>query len=394
VLVTNSIVDDQIGGLQRYVTELSGALVQRGAEVTVLARRLSREAPKRATREGASIVRRAYISRGNPLYVVLHPLTGAAATAAYLRSLPRDVVVHGHFPVQSAPLIAMRRRPFVYTFHAPAHRELIPEHRGRYPMPRVIRGGAASTLKALESGLLRRAERVAVLSAFMREQVLELVPQIERRIEILPGGLDLERFTPGKAAADQWSDEAEPLLFSARRLVPRTGVLELVEAMPALLSRRPRARLAIAGSGALQGEIEQAIARLELQGSVRLLGTVSESGLIDWYRRADLAVMPTQELEGFGLTAVEAMACGTPVFATSAGALPEVVGQLGPEFLTNGRTPADLAGGLAALLERPEVLEPAGAAARRVVERRYGWDTVADRYLDLYDAVLRGGRRD
>jgi glycosyltransferase involved in cell wall biosynthesis len=393
VLVTNSIVDDQIGGLQRYVTELSEALVRRGAEVTVLARRLTADAPRAAERRGATIVRRGYVSRANPLYVLLHPLTSAGATAAYLRSVPADVVMHGHFPIQSAPLVAMRRRLFVYTFHAPVHKELIPEHQDRYLMPGLIRGVAAGSLRALESRVIRRADRIAVLSEFMLGQMLELAPDARPRTEVIPGGLDLEVFSPGQAAADSWADAAEPLLFTARRMVPRTGIRELVEAMPALLRRQPKTRLAVAGAGPLRGELEDAIGTLGLEHAVRLLGTVSQAELIDWYRRADLVVMPTQELEGFGLTAVEAMACATPVFATRAGALPEVVGQLGPEFLAHGRTPADLASGLAVLLEQPAALGLVGAEARRIVERRYGWGTVADRYLELYDAVLEARRR-
>jgi glycosyltransferase involved in cell wall biosynthesis len=393
LLVTNSIVDDQLGGLQRYVTELSEALVGRGAQVTVLARRLSREAPRVAERRGATIVRRAYVSRRNPLYVLLHPLTSAAATAALVRSLPTDVVVHGHFPVQAAPLLVMRRRPFVYTFHAPAHKELVPEHQGRYLMPGLIAETAARSLRVIESSLVRRADRIAVLSEYMLGQVLELAPDARPRSEIIAGGIDLALFSPGRPTRDQWADGAKRLLFTARRMVPRTGVRELVEAVPALLSHQPGIRLAIAGSGPLHDEIENAIRRHGLGSVVRLLGTVGQTELIDWYRRADLAVMPTQELEGFGLAAVEAMGCATPVFATPVGALPEVVGQLGPEFIAAGRSPEQLAGGIATLLDRAQALEAAGAAARDVVERHYGWGTVAERYLELYEAVLRSRHR-
>jgi glycosyltransferase involved in cell wall biosynthesis len=393
VLVTNSLPEDQLGGLQRYVAELATALERKGLSVTLLTRRLSPELPATSRRNGVTVERRGFVSRRHPLYVLAHPLRSWLATTRFLRAIPKDVVIHGHFPIQSSPLITMRDRPFVYTFHAPLHKELIPEHRGRYPMSPAVARGAAAAVRGLESRLARRAERTVVLSKFMRRELLSFVPQVEPRCQVIPGGLDLDKFAPGTPPGDG----SGPLMFTARRFVPRTGVRELVRAMPQIRAEHPGARLAIAGSGPLASEIELLIHQLGLGSCVLLLGEVGEQELVDWYRRANLVVMPTQQLEGFGLTAAEAMACGTPVLATPVGALPEVVGPLGDEFVAPGTSPAEIAAAAIPLLGEGPRLEEASRRARHMVETAYGWDTVADKHLELYElaarrAVPRGDR--
>jgi glycosyltransferase involved in cell wall biosynthesis len=389
VLVTNSLPEDQLGGLQRYVAELATALSATGLSVTVLTRRLSSELPATTKRDGIVVERRGFVSRRNPLYVVAHPLRSWQATSRFLRSIPREAVIHGHFAVQSSPLVAMRDRPFVYTFHAPAHKELIPEHRGRYAMAPAVGRVAAALFRGLESRLVRRADRTIVLSRFMRRELLALAPDVEPRCLLIPGGLDLERFAPDRPGGPRRQDQSNPLLFTARRFVPRTGVRELVEAMPGVRGEHPGARLAIAGSGPLHEEIARLIARLGLEDSVRLLGAISEQELIDWYRRAHLVVMPTQQLEGFGLAAAEAMACGTPVLATPVGALPEVVGPLGNEFVCEGSRPEDIAVAVNRLLRAPSLLSEASRRAREHVESAYGWDRVAQRHLEVYEEIVR-----
>jgi glycosyltransferase involved in cell wall biosynthesis len=389
VLVTNSLPEDQLGGLQRYVAELATALGRKGLSVTLLTRRLSPELPATSRRNGITVERRGFVSRRHPLYVLAHPLRSWLATTRFLRGIPRNVVIHGHFPIQSSPLITMRDRPFVYTFHAPLHKELIPEHRGRYPMSPAVARGAAAAVRGLESRLARRAERTVVLSRFMRRELLSFVPQVEPRCLVIPGGLDLDKFAPGTPPGGGSGDGSGPLMFTARRFVPRTGVRELVHAMPEIRQHHPGARLAIAGSGPLASEIERLIQQLDLGRCVRLLGEVGEQELVDWYRRANLVVMPTQQLEGFGLTAAEAMACGTPVLATPVGALPEVVGPLGDEFVVPGTSSADIAAAAIPLLgEAPRLME-ASRRARHLVETAYGWDAVADRHLELYEIAAR-----
>ncbi|MCW2985284.1 MAG: glycosyltransferase, partial [Conexibacter sp.] len=351
LLLSNGITPDHLGGLQRYVRELASALVRAGADVTVVARRKDPDLPLRETApDGVRIERFAGPSKASRMYAMTYPVAAARATLAAVAAHP-DHVIHTHFPLQAFPLLLRRGRPFLHTFHAPVYREIAGERQGSYALPRPLEVGLVGASRRAEAAMVRRAVRIVTLSAFMRDEVGRLDAAAAARVVQLPGGIDTTHFTPdGPAVEHPWAAGDGPLLFTARRLVPRTGVGELVEAMPAILERVPAARLVIAGAGALRNAIAGRIAALGLGERVLLAGRVSDDDLLGWYRAADLVVIPTQELEGFGLTTAEALACGTPAVATPAGANGEVLGPLAPELVADGTAPADIARTVAAAL--------------------------------------------
>src|SRR5205823_13223698 len=96
-----------------------------------------------------------------------------------------------------------------------------------------------------------------------------------------PGGIDTHHFSPGPAQRGDWACGAEPLLFAARRFTPRTGVLELVQAMPSVLAQHPRARLAVAGEGHLWPAVEAPLRPPGLGPTVRLLGRIGDDALVN-----------------------------------------------------------------------------------------------------------------
>ncbi len=179
-----------------------------------------------------------------------------------------------------------------------------------------------------------------------------------------------------------------PLLFTARRFTPRTGVDRLLAAMPTILRAHPAATLAVAGTGEMEQQLRQLAARLGVADRVRFLGRVSDESLVDWYRRATLVVMPTAKLEGFGLTTAEALACGTPVVGTPVGATPELLAPLDRTLLAADSTPSALAETVNRALDDPARLAATGLRARAIVAPSMGWSAVARRYLDAYRALL------
>lgn len=384
-MLTNAIVPDRVGGLERYVRELAGRLVVEGFPTTVFTKQVDRDHPGRERGEdGVEIVRYPVPDKRNPLFVArrgLGPLAGVWREVAALR----PAVCHAHFFVPALAL-ALRRIPFVYTFHAPVYREILAERQSSYLLPARVQPTAVRVTRAVERFVVDRARRIIVLSEFMRRELALISPAAAARAELVPGGVDCDRFCPGQSIDDSWSGEDGPLLFAARRLTPRTGVRELVEAMPAIIARLPNARLVIAGTGAGAGELDATIMRLGLDGHVRRLGRVSEDDLVGWYRAADLVVMPTQELEGFGLATAEALACGTPVVGTAAGATPEILGPIDPMLVTDGTTPAHLAGTIIGVMEDgPRLARAASRARARALA--LSWDTVMRRQITIYREV-------
>jgi len=383
LLLTNAVAPDKLGGLERYVRELAAALVRAGVGAAVVAKRTAPHlAGDEIGADGVRLIRHDVPSKAGRSFALRYPWRTWRSVRSILRDHP-DAVLHGHFPL---PLVVPPRRPYFYTLHAPVHKELLAERQGTYVLPAAVQRPVVAALRRAEASILTRASGVAVLSEFMRTQVAELAPRVAERAEILPGGVDTGWFRPG----DQPYEES--LLFTARRLTPRTGVTELVAAMVSVVERHPRARLVVAGDGHLRPRIEADIARLGLAKNVELLGRIGEDELRSWYRRATLTVMPTAELEGFGLTTAESLLCGTPVLVTPVGANPELVRDLGSRFVTPTADRAGLARGVVALLDDPSVL----LAARRLLPGaravRWSWDTVAERYLEQYQACL-GFRR-
>jgi glycosyltransferase involved in cell wall biosynthesis len=395
LLLTNGIAPEQLGGLQRYVGELATALSRAGAGVAVLTRHLRQHDPPYEVRgDGVEILRFQTPAKTNPMYAAAYPAATVRAVWQTVRRRGPSPVLHSHFALQGMALAPLRR-PFVHTFHAPVHREIAQERQGSYHLAEPFQRALVAATRRADGIMLARATRVLTLSAYMRDELAALSPGAAPRTEVLLGGVDTERFAPGEGIVHPATESADPLLFCARRLVPRTGVLELVRAMPRVVNSRPDVRLVLAGAGALEQQVRTETEQLMLGDHVQLVGRVSDDDLAGWYRSADLVVVPTQELEGFGLSTAEALACGTPVLGTPAGATPELLADVDPALMTRDVTPEAIAEGVIALIADPARLSRLASRARARVHPRMGWPAIAERHLAVYeelDSVIPGAR--
>ena len=130
--------------------------------------------------------------------------------------------------------------------------------------------------------------------------------------------------------------------------------------------------LKIAGKGPLRGELETTIARLGLDDCVELMGFVSEDDLVRCYQAADVTVLPTQSLEGFGTIISESLACGTPVIATPVGGMPEALEPLEPALITRSADSEDIAARMIGVLDATVPL-PSNVACRTYAVERFDW---------------------
>ncbi|MEN3279598.1 MAG: hypothetical protein V7607_738 [Solirubrobacteraceae bacterium] len=381
LMLTNTV--DKAGGLERYVLELSDAICAHGIEVTILAKRRDVAAPAYEERpSGVRVERYAVPSKRSPTFAVRYLDHVVLPVMRELRRRNAETVVHAHFALP-ALAATLSRTPFAHTFHAPLHRELLAERQGSYVLPRPVQRAAVAAVRASERRVMRRARAIVLLSEFMRTELAHIDPDAANRAMLLPGGVDTDRFAP----AGSRPPEGAPLLFTARRLTPRTGVATLIEALPAIAAEQPDVRLAVAGAGGQEGAIRRRIAELGIQRRVDLLGRVSDDELVRWYRRATLVVMPTQELEGFGLTTAEALATGTPVIGTPAGATPELLTPIDPALVSRDTSAAALADAVTRMLADRERCARVRGAARARVHPAMGWPAIAERHLELYDRL-------
>lgn len=296
------------------------------------------------------------------------------------RRAARDVeIVDAHFALYAAmPLLVgpLRRRPRVFHFHGPWAEENAAQGE---------RSGLKLALRThVERRALRSADAHVVLSNAFRAVLVERYRVPPWNVHVWPPGVALDRFTPGDTAQARERtgvDQAGFVAVCTRRLVPRMGIDVLLDAWAELAgSLPPGSTLLLVGDGPLRESLQARATNPQLAGLVRVLGRLSDAELLDAYRAADVAVVPTVGVEGFGLVVLEAAACGTPSIVTDVGGLAEAAGPLDRSLVV----PADDAGALRGRLQAAARGElPTRAVTRRYAER-FDWDAVASRHRELH----------
>jgi glycogen(starch) synthase len=302
-----------------------------------------------------------------------------------LAAHPCDLVA-SHFAPYAVPLFGgpARALPLVVHFHGPWAEESRGEGGG--PV-------AAGAKAALERFVYRRADRLVVLSEAFAAVLRESFGVSPDRIRVVPGGVDCGRFDLGVSRHDArarlgWPTD-RPIVLTVRRLVRRMGLEDLVDAAERLRGRVPDALVLIAGTGPLRDELAAQVAARGLTDQVRLLGFLADADLPLAYRAADVSVVPSIALEGFGLTAAESLAAGTPVLVTRVGGLPEVVGALSDRLILPPRSPPALAAALGDLLLDGPGRWPSADECRAYAQAAFDWRHVAHRVADVYAEALR-----
>lgn len=202
-----------------------------------------------------------------------------------------------------------------------------------------------------------------------------------RRIVVIPNGLDEARFRPGLP------EREEDLVLFVGRLEYYKGVDDLLRAWPGVRAIRPAARLVLVGAGTAEESLRRAASEAGCEGSVSFEGFVPEEEKIAWMRRASLVVQPSHK-EGWGLTVLEANACGAPVVATDVPGLRDSVRHGETGLLVRGGEPSALTRGIVELLDDGELRERLGAGGLGW-SRRFRWDAVADAFARVARAAAR-----
>jgi glycosyltransferase involved in cell wall biosynthesis len=323
---------------------------------------------------------------------------GVAATAqaglarrlvAYLRAARRSGgsidLLDAHFALYTAAALlsrSLRARPMVVHFHGPWADE-------------SVAAGDSSRIRlrlrrALERRVLRRAAAIVVLSGAFRRVLVERYAVDPWSVKVLAPGVDLEEFAPGDrlAARERLAlSESAFVLACVRRLVPRVGVELLLRAWAELAGSLPSGSiLLVAGDGELRAPLETLVGELGAGACVRFLGRVSDDELVDVYRAADAAAVPTIAHEGFGMVVLEAAACGTPSVVSDVGGLPEAIAGLDSSLVVSGGDPGAW---IARLRSAAAGALPSREATRRYAER-FDWPAVASRHRQLYRDVVGG----
>jgi len=360
------------GGLERVFLELTRRLPALGIGTQGLV-----VGNAQVAQQSAGAVR-AFAPEGASMLTRLRAVRRTARAA--LAEHPGALLV-SHFAPYGLGLLGLPAHRFVVHFHGPWSAESRAEGHGALSF---------AMRRTLERAVYRRADACVVLSRAFSALLQREFGVRADRIHVIPGGVSTERFAslPDRAAARAalgWPAD-RPIVLAVRRLVRRTGVDRLVEAMPALRARVPNVLVLIAGEGPETAALDARIRAHGVGDAVRLLGRLPEEQLPLAYRAATLTVVPTVALEGFGLIVPESLAAGTPVMVTPVGGLPETVEDLSPAMILQDATPGAIATGLAEALTGARQLPDAAACAAFACER-YDWSVVARQVATLYTSL-------
>jgi glycosyltransferase involved in cell wall biosynthesis len=321
------------------------------------------------------------------------PLTFSLRARRHLRARRGDFdIVHDNQTLGYG-LLGDVGAPLVTTIHHPitVDRQLeLDAAEGRRKRASVRRWYAFTRM---QKRVARRLPSVLTVSGTSRQEIVDHLGVRDERIHVVHIGADADLFSP---------DPSVPkvpgrIVTTSSADVPLKGLVFLVEALAKVRAEHPAAHLVVVGRRAEDGPVAQLIERYGLDGAVEFVKGISDAELVDLVRSAEVACVPSL-YEGFSLPAAEAMATGTPLVATTGGAIPEVTGPDGETCLAvPPGDPGALAAGLSRLLGDPGLRARLGSAGRARVLERFTWARAAEgtvaRYREALAAHSAGGAR-
>ncbi len=357
ILLATNDFPPKVGGIQTYCYELAKNLTSLGEEIVVLAPRVEGDS-EFDKRQNFKIVR---IKKKISLYftffsilkrekiekiLVAHRANYArlASWVNLLLKIPYDIIVYG-----GEILIPGRKRSIQKNFE--------------------------------------RAKKVITISNFTKEKLIEIgIP--EKKILVIYPGVNPIKFNPRcdpSSIKKKYNLEGKKVILTVSHLVKRKGHHNVLKALPQVLEKVPHLIYLIVGKGKEEEALREMVRDLKLEGRVIFAGKVKEKEIPLYYMACDLFIMPSYEIkekgdvEGFGITYLEANACGKPVIGGRSGGVPDAVidGETG--LLVDPLNINQIAQALIKLLTNPEVARKLGEEGRRRVEKELNWQKMAEK---------------
>ncbi len=372
-----------VGGLAAHVSELSQALHQRGHDVHVLTR-MGPNQSRYDCIDGVHYHRCPF--EPHPDFVtyieqMCDAFMSRLKDAESFYDSPFDVI-HGHDWLSAKALVRTKNelnRRTVLTVHSTEF--------GR--CGNELRSGMSCRIRAVEREGAYVADRVICVSRALRDEVARLYEVPNDKMTVVYNGVDVGRFDVDvdvSSVRDRYAVGADdPFVLFAGRLAWQKGPDLLVDAMPAVLDRCPRAKLVLAGDGDMRESLEESVSAKRLSHAARFAGYRNGPELVSLFKAADAVCVPSRN-EPFGIVILEAWSATKPVVATLNG---------GPaEFVRNNETglivsadEGSIGGAIEIALTDPEDSKRMGRNGRHDAESRFSWDVIAHETEQLYQSL-------
>jgi D-inositol-3-phosphate glycosyltransferase len=383
------------GGMNIYVVESAERMAAMGVSVDIFTRRHSPELPDIVELSAGVRVRHLNIGANSATKEELPALIPniSEAFSAVLENEKYDVL-HSHYWISGKVAMPVAKKfgiPLAHTMHTMARVKNMNLAEGERPEPMIRVQGETQVVAAADALIANTdAEAASLVSLY------EACPD---NVSVVSPGVDLYTFTAGngrKAAREAIGlpQDAHILAFVGR-IQPHKGPEVLIRAVAEMLNHSPHLRTKLitiimgGASGSGLGEVDRLkdlASWLNISDVVRFENPVPRAQIPQWYRAADLVCVPSYS-ESFGLVALEAQACGTPVVATAVGGLRTAVADGISGVLVDGHDPRAWSSVLARLIQEPQrrVLLSMGAIEHA---SHFGWDATARGTLDIYDRII------
>ncbi|CAB4654143.1 unannotated protein [freshwater metagenome] len=385
------------GGMNIYVVENAKRMAAMGVTVDIFTRRNHADLPETVELSPGVTVRHLDAGPVDGVTKEELPKYFSELSDRFMEALQGRTayeVIHSHYWISGEVAIAASKKlqiPLVHTMHTMARVKNLNLAEGETPEPVARAMGETEVVSAAKALIANTdAEAASLVSLY------GACPDI---VHVVAPGVDLYTFTPGSGRSVARAElnipaDAQVISFVGR-IQPHKGPELLIRATAEMLSHSPHLRTKLivfiiggaSGSGIKEVErMKELVQWLGISDVVRFLPPVPRAQLPNWYRAADLVCVPSYS-ESFGLVALEAQACGTPVVATAIGGLRTAVADGISGVLVDGHDPRAWSSVLARLLGEPQrrVLLSMGAIEH---SSHFGWDATARGTLDIYDRVL------
>ena len=385
------------GGQNVYVAELAFELAKKGYEIDVFTRRDDYDQPKcLAVKPGVRVI---HINAGPS-----EPLP-KEELLIYMDEFGREMLafieeedeiydlIHANFFMSGLVAMTLKQRlniPFVITFHALGHvRRIHQQEQDRFPIERL----------SIETELVSQADRIIAECPQDQEDLIFFYQADHRKIRIAPCGFNPDEFYPMDRELSRQAlelDSNEKLILQLGRMVPRKGVDNVIRALSLLKDEQVCPKLVIVGGEKSADNLvvcpeiqrlKKLAAELDVEERVIFTGRKDREQLKIYYDAADVFVT-TPWYEPFGITPLEAMACGTPVIGSNVGGIKFSVVDGKTGFLVPPNSPQILAEKILCLLTDSELLEEMGESALKRVQEHFTWKKIAESVSDIYEEVI------
>ncbi len=393
LMVTEGFYPDGFGGAHTYVYNLSKTLAKAGHDVYVITIKPGKDALSNETIDGIKVLRYSTALCG-PLLFILRPVLSIINSRAMFYALQKKVgfdIVNFHHPLPAFGISrssACRGIRKVYTFHSSMAEDVKTQIRKKRYFPHILDGIANSLIKYIENECLKHCSAIVALSMFSLRYLTGTYGQDERKITLIPGGVDTDKFIP---CPDKRAKRTELLIphdgiifLTARRLVARMGIENLIRAFKHVTDKNKDAILIILGDGFLREKLLKITEDEGMKRSIIFKGAVEATRMPGYYQACDVFIIPSEQDEWFGLVTIEALSCGIPVLGTPIGATPEILGKIDGSLLFPGTSSEAIAKGMFNFIAKKDHYSGKSRELRKYAEENYSWKAVSARTEEVY----------